>query len=297
MASIVNPDVALPLEFDHEFYRTTNRDLESFDPTGLSAHYGAFGVREGRSASPAAVRAGFLAAIDASLPTLEIGPFVNPALRGPSVAYADVLNQQGLQHRAVRLGLSTEAPAIDFVCPNGDLSEIDRRFAQVFSSHCIEHQPDLIHHLDQVAHLLELGGCYFVVVPDKRYCFDHFLPQSSIADVLDAHQSERRTHSLRSVIEHRALTTHNDCQRHWTGDHQDPGYHDSVPVRAARAVQEYNAANGSYVDVHAWQFTPGSFRALMSALFDLKLTRLKPLRTYETPRNQLEFCAVLAREE
>lgn len=296
MAIAVNPDVGLPLEFECEFYKTTNPDLESFDPARLAAHYSAFGLREGRCASPAAVRAGFLTAIDVELPTLEIGPFVNPALRGPSVTYADVLDQQGLQERAVRLGLSTEAPEINFVCPNGDLSAIDRRFAQVFSSHCIEHQPDLIHHLQQVGDLLEPGGCYFLIVPDKRYCFDHFLPESTIADVLDAHQSKRRVHSLRSVIEHRALTTHNDCNRHWAGDHQDPGYRDSVAVRAAQAIREHVAANGSYVDVHAWQFTPESFRETMSMLFSLRFTSLRPARVYETPRSRLEFCAVLTRE-
>lgn len=296
MVVMTDAQSTLPPEFEHEYYRTTNTDLASFEPERLAAHFSAFGIAEGRAASPAALRAGFLAAIDTTLSTLEIGPFVAPALKGPSIAYADVLDREGLQERARRLGIAGDAPAINFVLPNGDLSRIDRRFAQVFSSHCIEHQPDLVHHLRQVAELLEPGGCYFLIVPDKRYCFDHFLPESTVADVLDAHHAGRRTHSLRSVVEHRALTTHNQCPRHWAGDHADAGYRASIPARAARAVAEYEAANGGYVDVHAWQFTPPSFRALTGALVELGLTALHPIRSYETPRNRLEFCAVLQRK-
>ena len=83
---------------------------------------------------------------------LEIGPFTNPILRGPKVKYFDVLDKQGLIKRADAIGYAYSSPVdIHYVSSNGDLSIVDEKFDFCLSSHCIEHQPDLIHHLKQVA--------------------------------------------------------------------------------------------------------------------------------------------------
>ncbi len=154
---------------------------------------------------------------------LEIGPFCNPCMTGRNVRYFDVLDRAGLLKRAAEQGyLVVSAPKIDFVSPVGDLSVVDATFDAVVSSHCIEHQPDLVAHLAEVARILEPGGRYFLLVPDKRFCFDHFLAPSTVAGVVDAWKEGRKVHRLASVLEHRALTTHNDTARHWAGDHADP---------------------------------------------------------------------------
>jgi hypothetical protein len=44
-------------------------------------------------------------------------------------------------------------------------------FATRISSHCIEHQPDLIGHLIGVARLLSTNGLYFLTILDKRSVF------------------------------------------------------------------------------------------------------------------------------
>jgi SAM-dependent methyltransferase len=98
-------------------------------------------------------------------------------------------------------------PNIDFVSPNGDLGIIDQKFDIAFSSHCIEHQADLIRHLQHVARILHPDGRYFLIIPDKRYCFDHFLHESSLSDVVSAFVEERRTPSFKSVFEHRLMMT------------------------------------------------------------------------------------------
>jgi SAM-dependent methyltransferase len=224
---------------------------------------------------------------------LEIGAFCNPLLSGGNVFHFDVLDREGLRRRARTLGLPEErVPEIHYVGDGGDLGSVDRTFAVVFSSHCIEHQPDLVHHLQQVEKLLEPGGSYRLLIPDKNYCFDHYLPESTIAQVLDAHRSRLRRHTLASVIEHRALTTHNDPARHWRGDHgeQDPT---TLARRVRAAVAEFEAARGGYVDVHAWQFTPESFRCICVLLNELGHTRLRPLAVHATPYGSNEFGAVL----
>jgi hypothetical protein len=284
----------LPPVFDRVFYCSHHVDLQQV--ADLRGHYEAFGRAEGRPTSAACFRETFITYLSAKPSVLEIGPFCNPVVRGPNVRYCDVLDTSGLIERAKRIGYPIiSAPYIDYVSPTGDLSGIDDQFAAVISVHCIEHQPDLVRHLTQVSELLCDGGQYFLVIPDKRYCFDHFLKESTIADVIGAHIDKRTIHTLTSVIEHRALTTHNDTIRHWNGDHENVDRCASIANRTSAAMAEFNAADGSYVDVHAWQFTPDSFRAILGDLYSLQMTDLIIERAYPTPRGRNEFMAVLGK--
>jgi predicted SAM-dependent methyltransferase len=196
---------------------------------------------------------------------LEIGPFLNPLIYGNNVKYFDVLDLEHLKERAAKIGYPAVRPVpIDYVDPTGNLRNIPDKhaFGMVVGSHMLEHQLDIVRHLQAVQDLLKPGGYYAIIVPDKRYCFDHFIPESSIADFLDDYRTMRyfsRAHSLKSVIEHRALTTHNDAKKHWkkvaTGntlsERNDPDQTD----RVLAAVREFEAAetNHEYVDVHNYQ--------------------------------------------
>jgi hypothetical protein len=43
-----------------------------------------------------------------------------------------------------------EVPHIDWVAKPSDLSSVDEHFGAFLSSHVIEHQPDFIHHINQI---------------------------------------------------------------------------------------------------------------------------------------------------
>jgi SAM-dependent methyltransferase len=230
------------------------------------------------------------------MPALEIGPFNAPKLRWPGVAYADVLDRQGLRDRALSLGLDpAPCPAIDFVTPAGDLGGIKGVFEAVFSAHCIEHQPDLVRHLRQVESILAPGGAYYLVVPDKRYCFDHYLPETTLADVCAAWAEKRMVHTPRAVLAHRLRTTHNDKLRHWLGLHGPDPYLGSVEeLRREGALAEAERARaGAYIDVHAWYFTPAGFRGAVHGLLDLGLMSLHPEAVHATALGAFEFFAIL----
>ena len=166
--------------------------------------------------------------------------------------------------------------------------------AAIVSSHNIEHQPDLVRHLIMAENLLSPEGRYFLLVPDKRFCFDHFLAETTIADVLTAYSRAARVHDLGHVIEHRAMTTHNDTGRHWAGDHGGPAYETNVAM-LEYALREHRDSAGGYVDVHAWKFTPRSFATLTGLLHQIGLTRLRPTVVYNTVRSRNEFCAILTK--
>jgi SAM-dependent methyltransferase len=282
--------IGLPCSFDAVYYLAANPDL-TLTSDDAADHYARIGRAEGRVASPLALRENLIALIDDGRSVLEIGPFCDPLLRGPHVAYLDVLDAEQLRARAVKIGKDpTRCPAwIDYV---GGLEQVGRRFDAVISSHAIEHNPDLVHHLAQVERILNPEGLFCLIIPDKRYCFDHYIAESSIAQVLQAHREQRRTHNLASVVEHIALTTHNNPPRHWAGDHGAAVTPDSA-VRVRNAIAAFDANSASYIDVHAWYFTPDSFRLIIETLGALGLTGLEIAGVYDSARDRNEFCAVL----
>ena len=290
----IDADAPLPPVFDPGFYRETYPDLALADDAAAIRHYADQGRREGRLGSPMARREGLVERIDPARPTLEIGPFCRPLVRGNAVRYLDRLDAAGLRARAIQLGMDpTGCPErIDFL---GGIDEVEpASFDAVVASHSIEHQPDLVRHLEAVARALTANGRYYLVIPDKRFCFDHFLGESTIADILDAFEEERTVHRLGSVVEHAALVTHNDPARHWRGDHGEVS-DDEGRRRAAEAIEAHRRSAGDYLDVHAWQFTPASFGAMMRTLAGLGLSAFEVEAVYDTPRDRAEFCAVLRR--
>ncbi len=230
---------------------------------------------------------------------LEIGAYFHPIVKGNNVRYFDVFDTEELRRRAeldpnpfVR---PESIPEVHYSDLNGDISTIDQKFSEVVSSHCIEHQPDLIGHLEKVYDLLESGGRYVVIVPDKRFCFDHFNPISTIGDVLQASLERRDRHSLASIIRMIADTTHNDPARHWQGDHADASYQSEYVQKIQNAVTAYEQANGAYIDCHAWYFTPASFAHICDTLIAMKKIRLQLEGIGDTRTNTLEFTAVFRR--
>jgi SAM-dependent methyltransferase len=283
--------LTLPEAFEENVYRQKWPDLEKIPNEMLRKHYDSVGEQEGRQANRLNNRSEFVRLIPGNKDALEIGPFCSPLLKTERTFYFDVLSSPALELRARQLGHKDPvAPVIHFVSAVGDLSVVNRRFDYVLSSHCVEHQPNLVAHLQQVARVLNPGGRYFLLIPDKRYCFDHFMNESTIADVLDAYRADRKVHLLKSVIEHRALTTHNDSWRHWAGDHGSP---ERKMLKVRAAVAEYEKAAGGYIDVHAWFFTPNSARILFAELLDIGLIELGIEQIYGTRRNANEFWLVL----
>ena len=281
-----------PEEFDSDAYRERYADLGHLNVIGLRLHWQNNGIIEGRCGSRVTDRSAFVNLISNRSRVLEIGPFNSPRKTGPNVKYSDVLDKNGLIARAKRIGYDpTNIPEIDFVERSGNLTAVSQTFDYAVSSHVVEHQPNLIKHLNDVYNLLTDGGCYFAIVPDKRYCFDHFIPESNLAQVIDAHANGLTRHPLGRLIEHRVLTTHNDAIRHWQGDHGER--HASLNVRYQIALEEYRQAEGGYIDVHGWYFTPDSFRQIIEGLRQIGLTFFNPIRIYPTLYGSLEFWAIL----
>lgn len=290
-----------PPEFDAVTYQRNHTDLGHMSESELLQHFRDFGLREGRRAHSIVDRVAF-ADLVKDKRALEIGPFTRPLLKGPRVAYADILSTNELANLAPRLGLNPEhVPNIDWVISPGDLSAIDETFDAVLSGHVIEHQPNLVRHLQQVAELLPVGGDYLLLVPDLRFSFDHFMRESTISEVLDAHARGVLRHDPRSLIASRLTRAHNDSARHWVGDHGDPGVNPDFPhhdrkTRLELALAQAIHAPETLSNEHAWFFTPTNFRSILEDLKSLQLTQFRIERLYPTLANTLEFWVILRKE-
>lgn len=222
---------------------------------------------------------------------LEIGPFNSPLLKGAGVYYADIMECDALRGQATLLGLDpSNIPNIDFVVEPSDLSNIDKKFDSVLSSHVIEHQPDLISHLNQVAEILGDSGRYFLLIPDHRYCFDHFQTRSQTIDLVIAHQERRKRHTAKSLMDHWANTTHNDPTEHWAGNHgKVAGLSKEIVTRS----DDYQKNEQAFIDCHAWYFTPESWMEIVYELNKLDLIKFEVEFLQKTQTNDLEFYTVL----
>ena len=150
----------LPPEVGAAFCRRTNHDLHAHSDAQLGEHYEVFGKRDGRVASPARLRSGFLALVPPIAKILEIGPAHKPCFTGRNVKYFDVQDSDGLRNRALTHNENPKGtPArIDYVSPTGDIAIVRETFDVVFSSHAIENKPDLVRHLIEVDRLLSMSS-------------------------------------------------------------------------------------------------------------------------------------------
>lgn len=261
----------LPPEFDANSYRSRYPDLATLTRLQLRQQWRQEGRRNCRNASPVETRQRLLVCLRGADHLLEIGPFDNPSLeavRRPDqqIDYADQFSREEMIARAEKIpGRNPDnIPAIRYVLSQGGYGQITQRYDAVVSHHCLEHQPDLILHLQQVAQLLRPGGVYLCTVPDHRRCFDRYLPPTTLIDLVTANLERRTRPPLHAVVEHRCFTVQN-----W--------YQASDPTRELKpqlsqqlqdALNEY--LSQPYVDVHCWKFTNENFRRLLRQLVILK---------------------------
>jgi SAM-dependent methyltransferase len=293
----------IPLPFEAWAYRVINPELESLSDEELFEHYEAFGKAEGRRSHQVADRLQFVRLIPPSIRTLEIGPYARPLITGPNVKYVDVFSTKELKKLAPTVGMNpNEVPHINWVAKPSDLSTVNENFGAALSSHVIEHQPDLIHHINQISEILKHGGRYFVLIPDHRYCFDHFMTPSTITDVVAAHLEKRTGHTAESLLESRLLMTHNDPIEHWNGNHGDPLVNPEFPRsdridRIKIAIEHFYEKNEYIKNEHAWYFTPDSFLSIMNDLIALGLVEMEVERLFPTLKNSGEFWVILRSSE
>jgi predicted SAM-dependent methyltransferase len=254
--------------------------------------------------SPTHRRAKMLSRIDpASQEGLEIGPLFSPIVtkaEAPGkVWYVDYAAADGLKEK-YRLDPNVrvdEIVEVDYLWGKRSLSELvdGKQFDYVIASHVIEHVPDMLGWLKEVAQVLKDKGVLSLAVPDKRYSFDILRELSTMGMLLEAHLLHRRRPGPREIFDHFSLASKVDVGAAWTGQ-LDPAklarYHE---LNQAYQLAQESLHTEEYHDTHVNTFTPASFLNLLETAARLDLFGFVVADFCDTPRNNLEFFVTLER--
>lgn len=203
-------------------------------------------------------------------PMLEIGPFYSPFLTRDkyNVFYADIQDKDGiyleyLPHKLMPPEeLYDKIVPIDYVITNSYKKTIaDNKFGVVFSSHVLEHVDDVIAHLLDLSEILTDDGCVAMVIPDKRYCFDHFREVTPFRDMLDVYLHNDIRSTARLIFDSQ-FNSHpcNDPMKYTKNAVSFSVVAENIQ-RYTKALAEYRDVldNGTKKSLHYWVFTYDSF--------------------------------------
>lgn len=239
--------------------------------------------------------------IDSEGKGIEIGPCydpIAPKCEGFRVHVIDhmtrdqLLEKYGDQRENVDLDRIEE---VDFVWRGEGYAELTgapRSYDWIIASHVIEHTPDLIGFINNCDGVLKEDGVLSLVIPDKRFCFDHFRPLTGISSVIDSHLADATIHTTGTIVEFYLNVVANAGVIAWD-EAAPPAYTFVHTPEEARGWLGRSREEVSYQDTHSWCFVPASFRLMIQDLNDLGLISLREVDFI--PTTGCEFYVTLGR--
>jgi predicted SAM-dependent methyltransferase len=230
---------------------------------------------------------------------VEIGPSHNPVAPkkdGYNVHIIDHMTREELIDKFKPHNVNLDKiEHVDFVW-NGetyaDLIGKTKHYDWIIASHIIEHTPDLIGFLNNCDAILKEEGKLSLIIPDKRYCFDHYRPITGISQIIDSYFRKSVNHTPGTLLEFVLNSVSKSDKIAWTAiTHGNYRFRYSLDD----AFKKMNSAlsDSIYHDAHAWCFTPNSFRLIINDLYNLKLISFKEVDFF--PTDGCEFYITLGR--
>lgn len=175
---------------------------------------------------------------------LELGAFDFPTVEA-GVGRCEIADTRSAAELSRLFGIALESIApVTYVLERGRplAEQIPRRFDYVVLCHVLEHIPDPVGFLNEIAQLLRVGGIAFLAIPDKRRTLDATRPSTTIDHLLASHYQRARAPALAQLMEF--ARTWSDTWKTLAAESPREFY--------AWAVREFEAGHG---DVHCnvWQ--------------------------------------------
>ncbi len=216
--------------------------------------------------------------ISDDMKVLEIGPSIAPVLPKAgrnNVFTLDHASKEDLKKKYFNIGVDgSRIEDVDFIWKSGAIidcipQEMHGGFDAIIASHVFEHIPDPVTFLKSLSVLLRDGGYVSLANPDKRFTFDYFRQLTVTADMLEAYEEKRSRHTRRTLFSQNFESVENNGQPVWATwiplgelNFMQPGIEFSAEIQIE---------NDTYIDGHAWVFTPSSFDLLVLELGALGL--------------------------
>jgi hypothetical protein len=166
-------------------------------------------------------------------------------------------------------------------------------YGWIIASHVIEHTPDFIRFLQGCDDVLDETGQLSLAIPDKRYTFDHLRENSSLSAIIEAYEQKRTTHSPGSVADYFSNISHPRRGARFLSRRMRLESSAFIHTHDDTMAAIQTARNGGFLDIHAWCFTPSSFRLLIEDLYRLGYIKLRESAYLGASRN--EFFIALSR--
>lgn len=171
---------------------------------------------------------------------------------------------------------------VDFVIDrNFSLSEqISSEFDYVVACHVIEHVPDPISYIRDLAGLVRPGGSVMLTVPDKRQTPDRTRPSTSLDHLVGEYHDKCRYPSIEHIME---------FHRHWMSDQL--GY--DFPLEEAFTYACAFHASGE-ADVHCHVWTDAEFHDQIARLIKAEMLPGLSIALFEATQEGFnEFTIIL----
>jgi hypothetical protein len=230
---------------------------------------------------------------------IEIGPSHAPIVTkkdGHQVHIIDHMTREQLIEKYKDHGLQlNNIEEVDFVWKGESYSELTGKkkfYNWVIASHLIEHTPDLISFLNDCDAIMKDDGVISLVIPDKRYCFDHFRPITGLSKIIDGHFNKNTIHTPGTAAEYFLNVVASKGRIAW--DSSSKGKYQFVhSLNDALDGIDRTSKKKEYIDIHSWCFTPNSFRLIIHDLHSLGLIPFKEVSFF--PTEGCEFYITLGR--
>jgi SAM-dependent methyltransferase len=232
----------------------------------------------------------YVSDMDVSKRILEIGPLANPIFtkRDANIFYADIRSTDEIKELYAKDSNVNvnDVCSIDFVIKDSyekSLNHVDK-FDYVVSSHVLEHVPRIIEFFQDIATILNKDGMLYFVLPDHRYCFDHFRVPTSFAEAYFIHSQDIKIPPWRvfdAALEYISL---NDPRRLWSKDGiaKETLSRRNTFENAVKALDQ--VLEGQYVDAHFSVFSPKSFVLLLYNMINARLFPFRCTAFYPTEK-------------
>ncbi len=231
-----------------------------------------------------------LVGIDRGDRGLELGPLNRPILSKADyrVRYVDHASTQELRQKyGGEMSVDVAGvETVDIVWPGGSLAAVaGGDYGYCLASHVIEHVPNPIGWLGEIAAVLRPGGRINLAVPERTRTFDHRRALSTPAAIVEAHHRKLRQPSFGQIFDHIIGVSP------LGGPAADPA---SVAAEAYRVARDAEL-RGVYLDVHCHVWTHDSFVQCWSVIDALNLLPLRLDRSDPASGVWNEFTASFVR--
>ena len=170
-----------------------------------------------------------------------------------------------------------------------------RLFDYVIASHVIEHVPNMLGWMREIASVLKDDGILSLAIPDKRYTFDIKRDLTSLGTLVESYLLDKRRPGPRDIFDQVSLATKLDMVLAWNeGVNMDALEHHGSLQEALDEVKE-NLLTDEYDDVHVNILTPASFLSILEQASQLGLFDFAVVDFYDTAHSSHEFLVSLQR--